>query len=420
MVFVAIFLVAAPILIFYTSGYRFNPNKITIERDGTLIVDSTPRSAAVYLNDVSANDPTPTTMQNMAPGPYTIRVSRTGYLPWQKTLDVHAEQVTFANLIHLWLDVPTVLVRAGDFSRISSNADGDTLAILDASTTELLFLTTDNRVISRLGAPVSDAIKNDPIRWNGNGTSLLMGGATLGEQAWWTTPNSLSQESGVLPPGQFFWNANELIGYDAERQYTLDTRTNALASELLPSSHYGSLDGLSLEMNTSTGKLFLRSQSILRQLFQLPQGNWQFADQQGAYTLLKDGDRWLSVRLRVDGNTAEEVNGDWPRWLTNAKIPMALFLNQNEIWTWALGEQPTLIARQSEPFVQVAWHPDGQTIFVASKNEVYALELDDRGGKQKTSLATFDKIYDMTYANGSIFVNAELNGVRGMYRRIVD
>jgi hypothetical protein len=419
-VFVTVFLISAPILIFYTSGYRFNPNKVTIERNGTLIVDSVPRGATVFLNDQDIRDATAATLQNLAPGPYKIRVTRNAYLPWEKTLDVRAEQVTFANSIHLWFSAPATLMRQGFYSRITASADGDTIAALDASSTEMLFLTTDNRLISRVRAPESDLIAQAPIRWSLNGTSLLMGGTNVGEEAWWTAPDALSRESGVLPPGQFFWNANELTGYDGERQYTLNPRLRTLTSERLPASQLGALDGLTLEVNTSTGFLILRSRSILHQLFQLPRGDWQFADQQGAYTLLKDGNRWLAVRIRVDGNRAEEVTGDWPRWLPSSEIPTALFLNQNEIWTWELGSAPVLIARQSEPFVQVAWHPDGQTIFVASKNELYALELDDRGGRQKTSLASFDMIYDMTYADGSIFLNAEMGGVRGMYRRIVD
>lgn len=419
-VFVTIFLVAAPVLIFYTSGYRFNPNKITIERNGTLIVDSVPRGAAVFLNGTNINDATAATLQNLAPGPYNIRVTRNSYLPWEKTLDVRAEQVTFANLIHLWFSAPATLVRQGMFTRLSANSDGDTIAALDASSTEMLFLTTDNRLLTKVRAPESTVIAQAPIRWSDNGTSLLMGGTNMDEEAWWTAPDALSKESGVLPSGQYFWNANELTGYDGERQYTLNPRLRTLSSERLVANRLGILEGLTLEENTSTGFLVLRSRSILHQVFQLPRGNWQFGDQQGSYTLLKDGNRWLAVRIRVDGNRAEEVTGDWPRWLPESDVPTALFLNQNEIWTWALGSQPTLIARQSEPFVQVAWHPDGQTIFVASKNEVYALELDDRGGRQKTSLASFDKIYDMAYADGSIFVTAEQGGVRGMYRRIVD
>jgi hypothetical protein len=417
---VAIFLVSAPVLIFYTSGYRYDPNKNTIERNGTLIVDSVPRAAEVFLNGNDTNNPTPTTLQNLAPGPYKIRVTRNAYLPWEKTLDIRAEQVTFANDIHLWLSGSPNLMREGLFTTISANQDGDTLAALDTSSTEILFLSTDSRLISRVLAPDFVKAEQPAMRWSENGTALIIGGGREDDESWWTAPDVLSRESGVLPPGQYFWNANELTGYDGERQYTLNPRLRALASERLIAPRLGTLEGLTLEENTSTGFLVLRSRSILHQLFQLPRGNWQFADQQGSYTLLKDGDHWLAVRIRVDGNTAEELTGDWPRWLPGSQVPTALFLNQNEIWTWQLGSQPTLIARQSEPFAQVAWHPDGQTIFVATKSEVYALELDDRGGRQRMALATFDKIYDMTYADGVLFVSAELGGVRGIYRRIVD
>jgi hypothetical protein len=219
-IFATIFLISAPVLIFYTSGYRFNPNKITIERNGTLIVDSVPRGATVFLNDQDIRDATAATLQNLAPGPYKIRVTRNAYLPWEKTLDVRAEQVTFANSIHLWFSAPATLVRQGLYSRITASTDGDTIAALDASSTEMLFLTTDNRLISRVRAPESDLIAQAPIRWSLNGTSLLLGGTNVGEEAWWTAPDALSRESGVLPPGQFFWNGNELTGYDGERQYT--------------------------------------------------------------------------------------------------------------------------------------------------------------------------------------------------------
>jgi hypothetical protein len=265
-IFATIFLISAPVLIFYTSGYRFNPNKITIERNGTLIVDSVPRGATVFLNDQDIRDATAATLQNLAPGPYKIRVTRNAYLPWEKTLDVRAEQVTFANSIHLWFSAPATLVRQGLYSRITASTDGDTIAALDASSTEMLFLTTDNRLISRVRAPESDLIAQAPIRWSLNGTSLLLGGTNVGDEAWWTAPDALSRESGVLPPGQFFWNVNELTGYDGERQYALNPRLRTLTSERLPASQLGTLEGLSLEINTSTGFLNLRSRSILHQV----------------------------------------------------------------------------------------------------------------------------------------------------------
>lgn len=419
-IFVVIFLVSAPVLVFYTSGYRFNPNKNAIERNGTLIVDSLPRGATVFLNGTDAKDTTPSTLQNLAPGPYTITVSRNGYLPWEKNLEIKPEQVTFANDVHLWLEGDESMLKLGAYSSISASPDGDTLAAIDTSSTEIEFFSSNNRNISQVRAPDFVGDSAFSIRWNPAGTALVIGGGRAGEDAWWTAPDATSREAGVLPAGQYFWHDSELTGYDNERQYVLNPRLRTLASERLAAGKLGSLEGLSLEENTSTGLLVLRSRSILHQLFQLPRGNWQFADQQGQFTLLRDGDRWLAVRIRVDGNTADEVVGDWPRWLQDSKVPTALFLNQNEIWVWELGAAPILIARQSEPFVQVAWHPDGQTMFVASRNEVYALELDDRGGRQKTSLASFDRIYDMAYADGALYISAEQSGVRGIYRRVVE
>jgi len=383
-------------------------------------VDTTPRGATVFLNQVDAKDATPSTLQNLAPGPYSVMVTRNGYLPWSKNLEIRPEQVTFANTIRLWLSGEASMLRLGSYEQIAANPEGDTIAALDTSSTEMVFFTSNNLALSRVRAPEFIQDEQSTIRWNPNGTALVMGGGREGEQAWWTAPDATSREAGVLPDGQYFWHGSDLTGYDGEREYVLDPRLRTLTSERTAVGKLGSLEGLTLEVNTSTGLLLLRSSSILHQAFQLPRGNWQFADQQGQYTLLKDGDRWLAARVRVDGNTAEEVVGDWPRWLPRSKIPTALFLNQNEIWIWELGSTPTLIARQSEPFVQVVWHPDGQTIFVATKNEVYALELDERNGRQRTSLATLDKIYDMTYADGALLISGESNGVRGIYRRIVE
>ena len=419
-VFAVIFLVTAPLLVFYTSGYRFNPNKTSIERNGTLIVDSTPRSARVFLNDRDVNDFTPTTLQNLAPGPYSIRVIRDGYLPWEKVLDLKPEQVTFANTISLWADTSPVLLQEGFFTQVSASDDGATLAVIDSTSTQCIFYTTDNRRIQSVALPKNLTTSPQPLRWNQNGTAVVLGGANLNDTAWWTTPDALSRDSGLLPPGQYFWDQNTLIGYDLQKQYTLNTRLRTLATIKLSDAKLGTLEGLTLALNTSTGFLNLRSESILHKVFQLPNGNWQFAGQKDDYTLLKDGNRWLSARIRADGNFAEQMVGDWPRWLPSSDKPTALFLNQNEIWRWQLGDQAELIARQSEPFVQVAWHPDGNTIFVANAKEVYALELDDRGGKQKTSLATFDEVFDFAYADGSLFIAAQKDGVRGLYQRVVD
>jgi len=86
--FVLIFLFIAPAVVFYTAGYRWNSKKGVIEKNGTLIIDSMPRGAKIFLNGQMLSDVTPVTLQNTAPGIYNIKLSLDGYHDWSKELSV--------------------------------------------------------------------------------------------------------------------------------------------------------------------------------------------------------------------------------------------------------------------------------------------------------------------------------------------
>lgn len=101
-IFAAAFLASAPVLVFYTAGYRWNPKKEKVERNGTLIIDSTPTGASISLNGKQTLEQTPVTIQNLRPGMYSIRVEKPSYLPWEKTLEVESSLVAFATDIWLW------------------------------------------------------------------------------------------------------------------------------------------------------------------------------------------------------------------------------------------------------------------------------------------------------------------------------
>ncbi len=100
--YIAIFLGTAPLLIFYTAGYRYNPKKHQIERSGTLIIDTIPKGARVSLDGRDSQEVSPITFQNIPPGWHEDRHTKNGYFPWQSILDIRAEQVTFANNLWLW------------------------------------------------------------------------------------------------------------------------------------------------------------------------------------------------------------------------------------------------------------------------------------------------------------------------------
>ena len=48
--FILLFLLSAPIILFYSSGYRFDFKKHLFVKTGGLVIDSKPREAVVLLN----------------------------------------------------------------------------------------------------------------------------------------------------------------------------------------------------------------------------------------------------------------------------------------------------------------------------------------------------------------------------------
>ena len=134
-IYVLVFLLVAPILIFYTAGYRYNPKKGVIERNGTLIVDTTPAGAEVFIDDVDTHERTPISFQNMAPGWHHVRVVVPGYSGWEKYLEVRAERVTFANNIWLWRKNEPGMVLPGQFERAENDPVRDKLFLLTIGAT---------------------------------------------------------------------------------------------------------------------------------------------------------------------------------------------------------------------------------------------------------------------------------------------
>lgn len=100
--FIVLFLIAAPILILYTAGYRYNPKKNQVQKTGGLVLATDPSGADVKLNDDKLSGSTPIRQNNILPDEYQIAVSKDGYYPWTKKLAIKTQETTFAEDIVLF------------------------------------------------------------------------------------------------------------------------------------------------------------------------------------------------------------------------------------------------------------------------------------------------------------------------------
>lgn len=98
LIFIALILTTTAV-VFYGMGYRpeFINGKPGFLGTGILVTTSRPNGASVFVNGhlTTATDNT----LNLAPGEYTIRIFKDGYLPWEKKLKVKKEVVTQASAL---------------------------------------------------------------------------------------------------------------------------------------------------------------------------------------------------------------------------------------------------------------------------------------------------------------------------------
>lgn len=100
--FIMAFIIATPILILYTAGYRYNIKKQQVSKTGSLVIETKPKDATVSLSTIDETFQTPLRLTNLFPNNYTITVERDGYYSWKKRLSVESQLTTFAEDIILF------------------------------------------------------------------------------------------------------------------------------------------------------------------------------------------------------------------------------------------------------------------------------------------------------------------------------
>jgi hypothetical protein len=79
-----------------------------------------------------------------------------------------------------------------------------------------------------------------------------------------------------------------------------------------------------------------------------------------------------------------------------------------------------LIWRQAEPLIGAAWDPNGGQIILSDKTHIFSVGLDERDGRQTTTLDTFDDIQSFTLFNKRLYISARQGTEQGIWERILE
>lgn len=415
-IFVLTFLVVAPALVFYTAGYRWNPKKEKVERQGTMIVDSTPQDAKIFINDKLQSKTTPLTMQNVTPGRYTIRIEKEGYSSWQKQLEVFPELVTFANNVRLWKKSDPVKTDLGALTQLSTSPNEKLLAGIQTSGTQAMLIIWHEADGKIQTAPLAQTPSNAlTLTWSEDSRALLIETSTAtGTNAWLANVRN-QPKIFPLPQADYRWDGSDLIGLTAGARLEINSTNGSATKQPLASARVDELENYWLQYVTGTKDLVMFSDRFQSRGLILPAGQWRFYAQTKNRLILRDRTDWLSLDPRADQPVIFKVSGDYLRAWSDGQTPRFLLKHDGEIWVWSPAAQPELIVRDSRHVPNVIWHAYGEDIVLSTDTQVAILNLDQRDGRLRTPLAEFSQVYDLALVNKKIYVAGTRDNQSGVW-----
>jgi len=86
--FLTAFIILAPIVVFYSLGYKFNIDLKRFQKTGAISVKTFPKDASVYLDGDKFCESTPCTLRDLLPKIYTVDLEKNGFYSYKISVDV--------------------------------------------------------------------------------------------------------------------------------------------------------------------------------------------------------------------------------------------------------------------------------------------------------------------------------------------
>jgi hypothetical protein len=153
---VVAFLILAPLTAWYATGYRFS-DTFQFTKTGGIYVATEGKGFSVLLNnkeqEVSSLFRRSFFIQNLHPGVYSLKVTKPGYITWEKSVTVSSEKVTEGYPFNLpatttLVEIPKMSVQDGE-SAATSTLKNKEKANEDYITAKALFATTSDKLVTQ-------------------------------------------------------------------------------------------------------------------------------------------------------------------------------------------------------------------------------------------------------------------------------
>ncbi len=429
LLFVTFFLITAPLVVLYTTGYRWNYYKNKVDKIGNLVIRTFPKKVNISLNDNLVEKTTPWRFNNLLPNKYQIKITKDGFSSWEKNLNVNSGETTFAEHIYLFKTEPKLINLVNQVDFWTYNEQQNILIYQKNNQLKLLNLNNNlEQIITDNNLPILD------YNWSNNYQNLLL--TTLDSYLYWrlsdpskvniiptNIKNSISEWQNI-DCKQINDNAVLLLCAEQHKIFNLDPFT-LTTSEIISSPINQIIDFyfannlfFYLEKNQVDNNIYLRikQQNLTTEVFPdylLPfSEKYKFIDikNQQATILDQKNKKLYLLNLTKDEagfNNSSKIYNDIEQAFF-ASDGTLVFYNPWEVWI-ERNNYATLITRQSEPITSVKWYNSNNHLLLVEKNHLAMIELDERDRRNIAPLINMTNIKKASFdkTGNNLFFSAE-------------
>jgi|GEM_PF-5487885 len=436
-VIVVAFAIAAPILLLWTAGYRFDPRTNRLEATGIIVVDSLPHGASIAIGEERQATVTPARITGLLTREYTMTVSLPGYRDWRQTVSVEAGKTTFAEKIRLFPDNLPELVLSDPIVALAESPDKTAIAAATVAdgTVEVWTVDAANGQAALQSRVTGDAV--DSLAWapdgiaillvyeeagaekasivaSGSKTDLNLPGAAISSIGW--SQDDPTKLVAVSRGGGFTraWIVPTSGATPTVLYKTTSTAEYALGLPILKDDI-----AIGTETNaTTTAVVTMKPGAAAPEtIFTIPGGPYSgLPSPDGLYAFTNPIRDRISVLDAGTRATLSEVPGRETEWSARGASAM-LAWDDVELSLVSGGRDVVTLARIADGIRAAGWLPDATYALLLTKNDLRAIEREPQYGIRTTTvIANFTDAVDMAITADSAFVAGTVGTKPGLYR----
>lgn len=436
--FIFLFILIAPFAILYATGRTINWGSFEIQRTGSLVIESEPSGAEIFLDDKrptaflqkvfgrAAVPRTTARLINLAPGMYRLRLQIPNYFPWEEEITIRSNEVTNIGPIHLFKAAqPELSYPLSADSQLFISPDKQ--RIFYPETTSVHFINLSSHQETSIPLTSSQPLT---VEW-----SLDSHWALLNEQFITDANGQIVVDSKKLTgytPTFWRWDSlspDSIYFVDQEILYRLDVvsqnvtpvldfqslLTGRLLVDYKPSARH-----MYLILTSSQGPELLTidpDKPTKQNSVTLPPGQYHFLKNQDRTLLLEKNKQTLYLidqplpLFLTPRITSVATDYSVGRWEGNNLF----YTTPLEVRRWD-NNQESLIGRFGEPIIDLAFNANRQALLTATTTGITLRPATNRPYSQTTKLLDVTAFTNLlTVSNNSLYFVGTVNDQTGIF-----